>query len=103
MSVIEWRNTTPKALDELPLIYRFLVYVLLVVGILAALLICAVGFKLQSLIQCAASGLFYGLVLGIGDLVFMGLLTEFKPKRASLQRTTGRSITTYLKRTGSDS
>ena len=29
MSVIEWYNTTPKALDELPLIYRLLVYVLL--------------------------------------------------------------------------
>ena len=64
MSVIEWRNTTPKALDELPLICRLLVYVLLLaVGIHASLLICAVGFELQSLIQSAATGLFYGLVL----------------------------------------
>ena len=101
MSVVEWRNTTPKALDELLLIYRLLVYVpLLAVGILTALLICAVGFELQSLIQCAATGLFYGLVLGIGGLVFMGLLTKFKPKGVSLQRTTGRSLTTYAKTDG---
>ena len=101
MSVIEWRNTTPKALDELPLIYRLLVYVpLLAVGTPTALLICAVGFELQSLIQCAATGLFYGLVLGIGGLVFMGLLTKFKPKGVSLQRTTERSITTYVKTDG---
>ena len=72
MSVIEWRNTTPKALDELPLICRLLVYVLLAVGIPTALLICAVGFELQSLIQCAVTSLFHGLVLGIGGLVFMG-------------------------------
>ena len=100
MSVIEWRNTTSKALDELPLIYRLLVYELLAVCILAALLICAVGFELQSLIQCAASGLFYGLVLGIGGLVFIGFLTKFKPKGVSLQRTTARFISTYVKTNG---
>ena len=100
MSVIEWRNTTPKALDELPLICRLLVYVLLAVGIPTALLICAVGFELQSLIQCAATGLFYGLVLGIGGLVFMRFLTKFKPKGVSLQRTTGRFISTYVKTNG---
>ena len=100
MSVIEWYNTTPKALDELPLICRLLVYVLLAVGIPTALLICAVGFELQSLIQCAATGLFYGLVLGIGGLVFMGLLTKFKPKGVSLQRTTGQFISTYVKTDG---
>ena len=81
MSVIEWRNTTPKALDELPLLCRLLVYVLL-------------------LAECAATGLFYGLVLGIGGLVFMGFLTKFKPKGVSLQRTTVRFISTYVKTDG---